>query len=92
MVARVDKKLSTRSVSKDDYLDFLNRELIPLVEKLRLWTDAIGSFVMTGDGDPEGAVKANRGTLFLRRDGAAGTCVYYKSADDGAATGWLPLP
>lgn len=39
-----------------------------------------------GSGAP--AIIANRGSLYLRTDGGAGTTLYVKEADDGAATGW----
>lgn len=32
----IDRKISTRPVTEDDYLEFINKELIPVVEKLRL--------------------------------------------------------
>lgn len=45
--------------------------------------------VQRGAGDPEGAVTADVGTLFLRSDGGASTTLYVKEADSGANTGWV---
>lgn len=42
-----------------------------------------------GSGSPAGVVTANRGTLYLRTDGGAGTTLYVKEANDGLATGWV---
>jgi hypothetical protein len=39
-----------------------------------------------GSGVP--AIVANRGSLYLRTDGGAGSTMYVKEADDGASTGW----
>lgn len=50
--------------------------------------------VQIGDGSPEGIVTAPQGMVYLRRDGGAGTTVYYKSSGGIAVptnTGWLPL-
>ncbi len=44
--------------------------------------------LITGAGSPAGVYAANRGTLFLRTDGGAGTTLYVKEADDGLKTGW----
>jgi hypothetical protein len=46
-----------------------------------------GNDVYTGTGSPEGVVTADIGTVFLRQDGAAGTCMYIKETGTGA-TGW----
>ena len=45
-------------------------------------------YVIVGAGSPAGVIVANRGALFLRTDGGAGTSMYVKEADDGLATGW----
>jgi hypothetical protein len=41
-----------------------------------------------GEGDPEGEVVADRGTIYMRTDGSTSTTLYVKTADDGEATGW----
>jgi hypothetical protein len=46
---------------------------------------------ITGTGDPTGVHVANRGTLFLRTDGAPGSTLYIKDDDDGLATGWTAV-
>jgi hypothetical protein len=43
--------------------------------------------IISGTGSPEGAVTANRGTLYLRTDGGASTTLYVKESGTGN-TGW----
>lgn len=45
--------------------------------------------VFTGTGSPETVVTAGLGSLYLRRDGAAGTTFYVKETGAGLATGWV---
>ncbi len=54
--------------------------------------------ISSGNGSPEGVVTANPGSLYLRRDGGANTCLYIKESNlnsDPAApnapttTGWV---
>jgi hypothetical protein len=45
-------------------------------------------YIKWGEGSPEGVVRANRGSLYLRRDGSTATTLYIKTANDGLATGW----
>jgi hypothetical protein len=54
------------------------------------WTEikAVLDRIQVGDGDPEGVVIADVGSLYLRRDGSTSTTLYVKTADDGLATGW----
>lgn len=42
-----------------------------------------------GTGSPLNNVVADIGTLYMRTDGGAGTTLYVKEADNGAATGWV---
>ena len=42
-----------------------------------------------GDGSPEGARTAERGTRYFRNDGAAGTFLYVKTTQTKDATGWV---
>ena len=44
--------------------------------------------LLSGFGTPEGAITAERGSLFLRMDGGAGTCLYVKQTGSGN-TGWV---
>jgi hypothetical protein len=46
--------------------------------------------ILFGTGSPEGVVAANRGSLYLRTDGAYGTTLYQKISGTGS-TGWLAL-
>ena len=87
MVDKLDKKLSTRPVLKKDLEVFVNRELVPVVERLRLLTDALLSRYLEGEGSPEGVVTADTGAIYQRKDGTPGTLLYVKAGDD-SNTGW----
>lgn len=50
-----------------------------------------GAFWSSGNSDPNGIVVGNRGDLYSRQDGAIGTSVYIKGANDGLNTGWTPV-
>jgi len=45
--------------------------------------------VLSGNGTPEGNVKAEIGTLYRRRDGGANTTLYVKESGNGTANGWV---
>jgi hypothetical protein len=45
--------------------------------------------VLFGAGTPLGNVVADRGTLYLRTDGGAGTTLYVKEDNDATALGWV---
>lgn len=44
--------------------------------------------VLFGAGSPAGVVVADRGTLYLRTDGGAGTTLYCKEGGDGTTANW----
>lgn len=44
--------------------------------------------VMFGTGSPAGVVVANRGKIYLRSDGGAGSTFYVKESGDGTSAGW----
>lgn len=44
--------------------------------------------VLVGDGSPENVVVAPVGTLYRRRDGGVGTCLYVKESGVGDS-GWV---
>lgn len=46
------------------------------------------NIIVSGTGSPEGAVTAGVGSLYLRRDGGAGTTLYIKESGTGN-TGWV---
>lgn len=50
-------------------------------------SDALLNGIYSGTGTPEGAVAAPVGSLYLRRDGGAGTTLYVKQSGTGN-TGW----
>lgn len=88
MVAKVNKKLSTRPVLKEDLEQYINRELAPIVEKLRLWTDAMSDAVMDGEGDPNGVVTASPGALYRNTLGGAGATLWVKESGTDSF-GWV---
>ncbi len=90
MVDKVDKKLSQRQVLKEDLEVYINRELAPIVEKLRLLTSHLLDRFTEGTGSPEGIVLADKAALYLRQDGSAGFLLYIKTTDD-TTTGWLAI-
>lgn len=51
--------------------------------------NVLAGYVFVGAGSPETKIKANRGSLYLRTDGGAGTSMYIKEGGDGLATGWV---
>lgn len=88
MVDPINRKLSSKAVDKDYLLEFVNRELIPVVERLRLALSTLLGLVKSGEGDPEGMVTASVGSIYQRTDGGAGTSFYVKESGDGN-TGWV---
>lgn len=44
--------------------------------------------LVRGTGSPEGVYTANRGTIFLRTDGAGEV---YRKSTDGVNTGWVAM-
>lgn len=60
----------------------------PLLTVNGTWLQGSTRFIANGTGDPSGSLVANIGSTFHRTDGGAGTTLYIKEADNGAATGW----
>ncbi|MDP9470144.1 MAG: hypothetical protein M3Q71_05665 [Chloroflexota bacterium] len=62
---------------------------LPNGASLRLFTDAYttGVFILPGTIDPEGAVPALQGSLYLRTNGTI-----YRKASGTGTTGWVALP
>lgn len=90
MVDPVNKKLSERPVSEDpkEIADYLNREVAPILKRVRLTLDALLARILEGEGSPESFVTADKGALYLNQTGAPGSLLYVKTTD-GVATGWL---
>lgn len=88
MVAKVNQKLSSRSVAKADLETFIDRELVPTVEKIRLLTSALLDLLMSGEGSPEGVVTASPPALYQQTDGAPGSQIWVKQTGTGN-TGWV---
>lgn len=59
---------------------------------LRMAANSINAIIprvpLSGNGTPEGAVKASVGTLYTRLDGGTGTTLYVKESGTGN-TGWV---
>jgi len=90
MVDPINRKLSSRAVLKSDMEEFVNRELTPVVERIRIALSGMLGLLKSGEGDPEGVVTASVGALYQRTDGAPGNLVYSKQSGDGA-TGWVAV-
>lgn len=88
MADPINRKLSSKAVDKDYLLDFVNKELVPTVERLRLALSALLGTLKTGEGDPEGVVEAPVGSIYQRTDGGAGTSVYFKESGGSTSAGW----
>jgi len=54
---------------------------------IRFFDAGVNTDIRSGAGSPEGAVTANPGSLYLRRDGGVGTSFYVKEIGSGN-TGW----
>jgi hypothetical protein len=62
-----------------------NRAVLGTGGKLQM---PAGMTIVSGSGTPEGAVTAEKGSIYLRTDGAAGTALYCKESGSGN-TGWV---
>jgi hypothetical protein len=67
---------------------FVTVEWFTWLNTLRDILERLNGQVLTGTGTPAGVVIADRGTLFLRTDGGAGTTLYVKEGNDGTFNGW----
>ncbi len=90
MVDPINRKLSSKAVEQSYLLEFVNKELVPLVERLRLAQSALLSLILSGEGSPEGVVTAGVSALYQRSDGSPGSLLYQKQSGDGP-TGWVPV-
>lgn len=86
----INQKLSSRAVSQEDVVEALNREIIPVVEKIRIVLSGLALRFPAGTGSPEGVVEAAPGSLYQRTDGAPGTLIYRKDSGTGS-TGWTAV-
>ncbi len=48
----------------------------------------LGSYLIIGKGNPEGAVKGRIGAIYLREDGTPGKTIYVKGEGEGTEKGW----
>ena len=91
MVAKLQKKLSVRAVEQDYLLEYVNKELTPQVERLRLLTDALLSLILSGEGSPEGVVTASPSALYQQTDGVVGAQLWQKQTGTDTDTGWVAV-
>lgn len=45
--------------------------------------------IYVGTGDPEGAISANPGSIYMRQDGLPGASFYVKESGGSGNTGWV---
>jgi hypothetical protein len=90
MVDPINRKLSTKPVDQEYLVEFINKELVPVVERLRLALAAQILMWTSGEGSPEGIVEAPVAALYQRTDGAPGTLLYQKQTGIDA-TGWVAV-
>lgn len=88
MVDKIRKKLSVKPVEQKYLLDFVNKELVPQMERLRLLTDALLDLILSGEGSPEGVVIASPSAIYQQTDGAPGSQLWKKDSGVGN-TGWV---
>lgn len=61
------------------------------VEGIEDQVDDLNLFIRMGAGDPNSAVIADIGAIFLRTDGGAGTTLYVKESGMATDTGWVAV-
>ena len=79
-------ELTAESVKTQQGISVLNEMLKRLFDIAA--GDGEGTRVLHGYATPEGAIVADVGALFLRKDGGASTTLYVKESGTGA-TGWV---
>lgn len=84
MAELVEQRIRDRPVEESGVLDFINRELNQVVEKLRR---VMNRKFKEGTGSPEGVVTAPVGTLYTDTSGTPGSVLWVKETGD-EATGW----
>jgi hypothetical protein len=90
VVDQVNKKLSERPVSADpqEIATYLNREVAPLLKRVRLTLDALLARILEGEGPPD--VAADIGAIYMNKTGTVGSIIYVKTTDT-VATGWVAV-
>lgn len=73
--------------NKDDATASFMEDMRKVVSALQILGN--GVIVRAGSGSPEGTTTANRGSLYLRTDGGAGTTLYVKESGMNTTTGWI---
>lgn len=77
--------ITARNAVDSGYADM---DMNDLTVRGKAYIGGTTSFIYSGTGTPEAVVSANKGSLFMRTDGGAGTCLYVKETT-GGNTGWV---
>jgi len=57
-------------------------------QRFYAWIQTVSDrVVLEGNGSPEGSVEANKGRLYIDKQGTLGQRIYFKTTD-GGKTGW----
>ena len=80
-------ELSVKKLATDEGVAELNRMLQFLFNNVP--GDGLNQRIFSGYATPEGAVVADIGSIYLRKDGGATTSIYVKEAGIGTATNWV---
>lgn len=91
MVAKIRKRLPSKPVEKEYLTDFVNKELTPQMERIRLVLDALLDLFMSGEGSPEGSVAASPPAIYLNTTGVPGFQVWVKQTGVQTDTGWAAV-
>jgi hypothetical protein len=78
MTVRIDGRVTSESP-----------ELQRVLRELAQAVNVLAGRVFVGEGSPESVVVADKGSVYLRTDGGAGTVLWVKESGAGLATGWV---
>ena len=78
-------------INVEGRIDELPLEPQRVIRELAEQVNIAAGYLFVGAGDPSGNIVANRGAVYLRTDGGAGSTLWIKEADDGLATGWTAV-
>lgn len=76
------------TVSVEGRLPDESPELQEILREMAEPINLLAGRIFVGIGTPEGAVIADKGSIYLRTDGSTSTTLYVKTADSALATGW----
>ena len=81
------RELTKESLQTQEGVNILNDMLRKLYQVIAGEGEKVR--VYYGYGSPENAIVANIGSIYMRKDGGAGTSVYIKEADNDLSSGWV---